>query len=189
MKLLGVIVFGAGVFFLQLVYAVDYAKEGKIFLLEDTSNAQWCAYAKNTEWSAAVQDIGAMAVGELTYINSRLLRIDVTETDETGDWIVYDHYFLNDHEELVKLSRLINVAQGDRRFIQVFSIKDGRTKNIVTKERRSSASDLAVSSKPEWLPDVLIYTRKELFPFSGLFHQLKLMKNGRLCVHISGSGK
>jgi hypothetical protein len=75
----------------------------KVFLLEDAGNSQWCAYHKKATWNSALQDAGAMTVGTLTYTNDRLLQIDVTETDESGDWTVYDHYFLNGRGEVVKL--------------------------------------------------------------------------------------
>src|SRR5579864_3291721 len=90
------------------------AKTSKVFLLEVAGNNQWCSYLSESTWKAKVQEVGAMTVGTLIYSNDHLVQIDVTETDESGDWTVYDHYLLDDHGQLVKLTRLLNVLPGNR---------------------------------------------------------------------------
>lgn len=158
------------------------AKTAKVFLLEDTASNQWCAYDEEAAWNTAVRDAGAMTVGTLTYSNDLLLRIDVTETDETGDWIVYDHYFLDDHGRIEKLSRMINVLPGDMSVSQMFSIRNGKAKKIATSEKQLSTGKPLTSPKPVWLPDLLIKTRTNVFPFSGLLEHSDLRTASKICT-------
>jgi hypothetical protein len=158
------------------------AKAAKVFLLEDARGNQWCAYAKEAAWSAAVQDAGAMAVGTLTYSNDHLLRIDVTETDETGDWTVYDHYFLNDGGQIVRLLRMINVLPGDRSVLQTFSISDGKARSTAITEKQLSTGKPLISPESVWLPDLPIRTGTRLFPFFVLLERPGLRTSGKSCI-------
>ncbi len=154
----------------------------KTFLLEDPGNSQWCAYNKEATWNTAVQDAGAMTVGTLTYLKHRLLQIDVTETDESGDWTVYDHYFLNGRGEVVKLSRTINVLPGDRSVLQTYAISNGKAKKTTTTEKQLSTGKLLASPKSEWLPDLPIKTETKQFPFSGLLGRSSPTTSSKYCV-------
>lgn len=123
---------------LQAGVASAQTKASKVFLLEDAGNNQWCSYLSEPTWRAKVQEAGAMTVGTLIYSNDHLSQIDVTETDESGDWTVYDHYFFDEHGRMVKLSRLLNVLPGDRSVSQSFSIKNGKAEKIATSEKQLS---------------------------------------------------
>jgi len=182
MRFLGAVTL-TGVFLLfQPGHVSQQAKAAKVFLLEDVGNKQWCAYNKEATWKAAVQDAGAMTVGTLTYSNGHLLQIDVTETDQSGDWTVYDHYFLDDRGEIVKLSRMINVLPGDRSVLQTFSISDGKARKTATTEKQLSTGKLLTSPQAVWLPDLPINTGTKLFPFSGLLGRPGLTTNSKSCV-------
>ena len=160
------------------------AKTAKVFLLEDAATKQWCAYNKEATWNTGVQDAGAMTVGTLTYSNHHLSQIDVTETDESGDWTVYDHYFLDDRGQIMKLSRMINVLPGDRSVLQTFSIGDGKAKKTATTEKQLSTGKLLTSPQSVWLPELPIKTGTKQFPFSGLLGRSGLAMSSKFCVQI-----
>jgi hypothetical protein len=123
---------------LQPDLASAQAKGSKVFLLEDAGKNQWCSYLSESTWKAKVQEVGAMTVGTLIYSNDHMAQIEVTETDESGDWTVYDHYFFDDHGQLVKLTRLLNVLPDDRSVSQTFSISNGRATKTATSEKQLS---------------------------------------------------
>lgn len=153
-----------------------------IWLLKDTGNNQWCAYPNEATWNTAVQGIGAMTVGELHYSGKRLQQIDVTDSDETGDWIVYDNYFLDDRGQIVKLSRTANVQPGDRSVVQTYVIADGKAKKTETTQTQLSTGKLLKSPKSVWLPKIPISIETKSFPFFGLLNRPGLMTSNKTCI-------
>jgi hypothetical protein len=170
----------------QSGFASAQANASKVFLLEDAGNNQWCSYNTESTWKVKVQEVGAMTVGTLTYSNDHLSQIDVTETDESGDWTVYDHYFLDDHGQLVKLSRLLNVLPGDRSVSQTFSISNGKATKTATSEKQLSTGK-PVTSPADWLPDVSIETATKMFPFSALLSRPGLRTSSKSCVKVGAA--
>jgi hypothetical protein len=169
----------------QSGFASAQANASKVFLLEDAGNNQWCSYNTEPTWKVRVQEVGAMAVATLTYSNDHLSQIAVTETDESGDWMVYDRYFLDEHGQLVKLSRLLNVLPGDRSVSQTFSISNGKATKTATSEKQLSTGKSVTSSTAEdWLPDVSIETAAKMFPFSALLSRPGLRTSPKSCVKI-----
>lgn len=168
-------------------FASAQVTSSKVFLLEDAGNNQWCSYTTEATWKAKVQEIGAITVGTLAYSNNHLSHIDVTETDESGDWTVYDHYFLDDHGQLVKLSRLLNVLPGDRSVSQTFSISNGKATKTATSEKQLSNGKPVTSPASDWLPDVTIQTEPKMFPFAVLLSRPGLRTSPRSCVKVSAS--
>jgi hypothetical protein len=123
-----------------------------------------------------------MAVGALTYSNDHLSRIDVTETDESGDWIVYDNYFIDNNGYVIRLSRLINVLPDDRSVSQTFSIIKERITQTAMTERVLGSGKLLISPKPVWLPDLPIRASLKQFPFSGLLSRPSVGTAGKVCL-------
>jgi hypothetical protein len=162
-------------------------KASKIFFLEDTGTNQWCAYNREATWKAAVRNAEAMTVGTLIYSDGHLSQIYLTETDQSGDWMVYDHYFLDDHGRIVKLSRMINVLPGDRSVLQTFSIRDGKATKSVTKAKELSTGETLTSPEPVWLPEVPIETSMGMFAFSGLLRRPGLRITNKTCVKAPGT--
>jgi hypothetical protein len=174
-----------GVFLLlEPGFTCAQANASKVFLLEDTGNSQWCSYNAESTWKVRVQAVGAMTVGTLTYRNDHLAEIDVTETDETGDWMVYDHYFLDDHGQLVRLSRLLNVLPGDRSVSRTYSISGGKATMTTTAEKQLSTGKRVTSSTSDWLPDIPIETTTKTFPFSALLSLPDLRTSSKSCVKV-----
>jgi hypothetical protein len=165
--------------------ALARAHASKLFLLEDAGNNQWCSYNTESTWKVRVQEVEAMTVATLTYSNDHLSQIDLTETDESGDWTVYDHYFLDDHGQLVKLSRLLNVLPGDRSVSQTFSISNGKATKTATTEKQLSTGKSVTSPAADWLPDVSIETATKMFPFSALLSRPGLRTSAKSCVKVS----
>ena len=163
------------------------AKASKVFLLEDAGNNQWCSYLSEPTWKTKVQEAGAMTVGTLIYSTDHLSQIDVTETDESGDWTVYDHYFFDDRGQIVKLIRLLNVLPGDRSVSQNFSISNGKAEKIATSEKRLSNGKAVTTPAGDWLPDVAIQTAPKMFPFAALLSRPGVRSSPKSCVKIPAS--
>lgn len=168
----------------QADFAPAQAKAHKVFLLEDAGNNQWCSYTTESVWKAKVREVGAMTVATLAYSNDHLSQIDVTETDESGDWTVYDRYFFGDRGRLVKLTRLLNVLPGDRSVSQTFSIGNGKATKIATSEKQLSTGKSVTSPTADWLPDVPIATATKMFPFSTLLSRSGLRTSPESCVRV-----
>jgi hypothetical protein len=111
-----------------------------------------------------VQKVGAVTVGALNYSGDHLLQIDVTETDESGDWTVYDHYVLDDRRQVIRLSRTINVLPEDRSVLQTFSISDGHATRTATTEKRLSTGELRSSPRSAWASRVANPDRDKAVP-------------------------
>jgi hypothetical protein len=163
------------------------AEASKTFFLEDVRENQWCAFESETTWRAAVQSTGAMTVGTIEYSGDHLSQIDVTETDESGDWTVYDHYFLDNRAQIIKLSRLVNVLPGDRSVLEDFAIGDRKARKTGTTAKQLSTGRPLTSPEPVWLPDLPVETRTKMFPFSALFGSPGLKTANRTCVQTAGS--
>jgi hypothetical protein len=168
-------------------FASAQVKASKVFLLEDAGNNQWCSYTTEATWKTKVQEVGAMTVGTLAYSNDHLSQIDVTETDESGDWTVYDHYFFDDHGRIVKLTRLLNVLPGDRSVSQTFSISNGKAEKTATSEKQLSNGKPVTSPAGDWLPDVAIQTEPKMFPFAALVSRPGVRTSPRSCVKVPPS--
>lgn len=166
----------------QLGPASAGTKASKVFFLEDAGNHQWCAFNNEARWKAAVQQTRAMTVGTLTYSHDHLYQIHLTETDESGDWTTYDHYFLDGHGHVVKLLRTINVLPGDRSVLQSFSIRGGKVTKMATTAKRLSTGETLTSPKPVWLPELPVETTVKKFAFSNLIGRADLQTARRICV-------
>ena len=123
-----------------------------------------------------------MAVGMLSYFDGRLTQIDETETDESGDWMVFDNYFLDDQGQIVKLTRLINVLPGDRSVQQMFAINDGRANKTATTEKLLSTGKRLRTPNQEWLPDLPIRIGTKFFPFHRLLELPGLTDKAQVCA-------
>jgi hypothetical protein len=155
-----------------------------LYLLQDEKNEQWCAFGDESEWKGEVNARSAMTVATVDYVNGSISAVSVTEQDEAGDWIVYDHYFFNESGAISKLKRTINVLPGDRGEDEVFLMAEGvaRKQSIVI--RKLSTGEPA-STPSDWLPEVPIATRIEALPFFPLIGSqgLKAWPKGRYCIH------
>lgn len=157
----------------------------KVFLLENARGRQWCAYNNELTWKAAVRSVEAMTVGALTYSNGNLSGINVTETDQSGDWIVYDRYSLDDRGEIVELMRVINVLPGDRHVVETYSISNGKAKKISAEEKSLTTGKPLASPQPVWLPNPPIEAEVKQFPFSGLLMNPDLRTASKTCERTS----
>lgn len=152
-----------------------------VYLLHDAKQHQWCAYADSAAWNAAVEEIGATAVGSLSYSGDRLEEIDLTETDESGDWTVYDRYFLDSAGSIVRLSRTINVLPGDRSVLQELSVEQGRMTVHAVTEKTLSTGETSSSPRRVWLPDLPVIHSTRSFPFAWLIEHQGVRVRGRTC--------
>ena len=156
-----------------------------LYLLEDGKHEQWCAFREEAEWKAEVESLTALVVATANYVDGRISAVNITQQDEAGDWIVYDHYSLDENGRILKLKRTINVLPGDRSEDQVFLIASGSPKKQSTAARRLSSGEPLSDSK-EWLPDLPIATRIQEIPFFPLIgsQSLETWSKGKSCVSV-----
>lgn len=167
---------------LEPTFVFGKMKTSRVFLLEDTQKKQWCSFNDEAGWKARVQSLRSENVAVLTYSNDALTKIDLTQTDHTGDWTVYDHYSIDGQGDLAKLSRLINVLPGDWSVLQTFSIKRGEVTKTASIVKQLRTGEIVSSPKIDWLPDLPIITNSSMFPFSDLLNRRGLRESNECCV-------
>jgi len=141
--------------------------ERSLYVLEDRVGRQWCAYREESVWRKDVQALSALVVATVNYANGNVSAVWVTEEGESGDWIVYDHYFVADSGAICRLERTSNVLPGDRSEKEVFLIQGGRaTKQSMASVRLSTGEPIPPSD--DLVPTVPVVTNVTDFPFSSL---------------------
>src|SRR5205807_8954417 len=105
--------------------AAPSKSETELYLLEDSRHQQWCVFRSKSLWESEVKALPALSVGSLEYEKHRLSAVNVTQEDETGDWIIYDHHSLDKDGTPDKLIRTINVLPRDFSETQLYVIQDG----------------------------------------------------------------
>lgn len=163
------------------------AEKKQLFLLEEPIQMQWCAYNNESAWKSDVNRLGAIVVATLGYADDtlRVSKIDVTEADQAGDWIVYDNYALDENEHLRKLKRTINVSPGDRSEEEVYTIKDSRATKQASISRELSTGKTAGPEKV-WLPEVPIITQLQNFPFASFIGKghPEVWSTSKVCIAV-----
>ena len=86
----------------------------KLFFLDDADHSTWCVYANESSWKDAVEKTGADNVATAEIADFKAITIQFTQSDETGDWMVFDEYTVGRDDSMVGLSRRINVLPADR---------------------------------------------------------------------------
>jgi hypothetical protein len=164
-------------------------KSGKeIFFLEDDQRRQWCGYSDQSEWKSAVQSLSAMIVGGVAYLKDRVSVIHVTETDESGDWAVYDEYTLDQNGRLQKLKRTINVLPGRITEDQIFRIENGKAIQESRSSRELGTGKPTQFPGGNWRPDLPVITNVQAFPFWPLIldARAEILAKGKACVPVRG---
>jgi hypothetical protein len=187
MKIVGAIAL-VTLWVMEPTFLFAQAKTSRLFLLEDTQKKQWCSFNDEASWKARVQSLSSENVAVLTYGNDSLSKIDMTQTDQTGDWTVFDSYSIDSRAKLATLSRLINVLPGDWSVRQTFSIKEGKATKTAATVKQLSTGEIVSSPKVDWLPDLPIITDLNLFPFAGLLNRPDLRESHECCVKMSSAG-
>jgi len=169
--------------------AYAQSKTTKILFLEDVDHKEWCAYANESIWKSTVDSLGAMTVGSLNYEKDQLSAVDVTEDDETGDWIVYDHYTVDPRGEPSWNKRKINILPGDRTIDETYQIQNGKATRR-SSSIRSLSTGKNLSDPERWLPKVAIITRATDFPFAALIAQKypETFSQSKVCIPFRKTG-
>jgi len=155
----------------------------KLYLLE-AAGQQWCVYRSEAEWNADVQQQQAMVVATVEHVSGRLIAVNVTEQDESGDWIVYDNYTMSADGQPQSLKRTVNILPGERSEERVFRIRAG----LATQQSaatRQLGTGKSLRGAETWLPDVPVITRVQGFPFASLIgaERVKTLPS-KLCVAV-----
>lgn len=165
-----------------LILALSGMATNKVYFLEDSHALEWCSYSQQGPWNEAVEKTGALNVGALSYSAAGLVQIDLTESGESGDWAVFDHYYLDPSGALVKLDRTTNILPGDRSIAQEYSIRGGRVVKKHTSVTALSTGKPASLAKAAWLPKVPIRSGTSSFPFAALLSRSDIRETERVCV-------
>ena len=172
-----------GVVFVKQAFTQSVSRN--IPLLDDTEHHQWCAYRSESDWTAEVRSLNALSVGTLEYTGDHISKIDVTAEDESGDWIVYDHYALDSGGKIRELSRTINILPGDRSENETYIIRDEKARKQSSSTERLSTKEVLPSQQDQetWLPNVPVVTRLKDFPFSDLISKKSLdTSSSKVCI-------
>jgi hypothetical protein len=157
----------------------------RLFLLQDSEHQQWCAYKAESDWSSEVKSLNSPVVATLELADGRVSKVFLTEEDETGDWIVYDTYTLNENGAIEALKRTSNILSDDRKVQVTYAIKNGRAQEEAKTSRRLSTKEILPSQK-DWLPDVPVVTRAQDLPFFPILEDMhpEVWPKGRKCSAI-----
>ena len=160
------------------------ATEKKLYLLKAAAQQQWCIYRSETEWNCDVQRQQAMVVATVEHIRGRLIAVNVTEQDETGDWIVYDNYTIGADSQPQSLKRTVNILPGDRSEELMFQVRGGRASQL-SRTTRQLGTNKPLHNADSWLPNVPVVARVQAFPFASLIapERLKTLPLRR-CVPV-----
>lgn len=175
--LLGVI---GSCFLLEFGCALSHKKIEKFYVAEDDAYNQWCLYRDEAEWRKSVDSAGAMVVGALLFKNGGLAKIDLTETDETGDWTVYDEYYL-DNNKITKIHRTINLSSNNITVSQVYSVINGDVKKDSEGMRDLRTGNPLSLDSSAWTPGIELKKNLSEFPFKYFFRIEKNMAS-KECV-------
>ena len=170
---------------LQLSTAVAEVEAPRLYLLEVPKTHQWCTYASQSVWNAAVQKTGSAKVAELTFRGDRMSVISITETDESGDWMVFDRYLLDELGRPYKLFRTLNVLSGDRSVIEAFSLSEDKVTKLSTRSKQLRTGRNVPPSEDVWLPHIPIARRLNMLPFSDLLTRSDLRQAEKICITSS----
>ncbi len=140
----------------------------RFYLLNDPVQHQWCIYQDESTWKKDVQDTRAMVVASVVE-DDDLTTIDVTEDDESGDWMVFDTYSFDGAGAPKSLKRVTNSLPEDLSDERVYAISDG-TMALRSEVTRRLRTGQQVPSRDDWLPDVPIVARISDFPFAPLMN-------------------
>lgn len=165
----------------------DAHRSSQSFLLEDAKQERWCAYGNKSLWTSDVQSFAASVVATVEYSGDHLSKISVTEEDEAGDWIVYDHYAVGEKGNILGLNRIINILPGDRSEEETYIVVNGKAKKQSSISRKLSTKEvLTVQKEKDWLPDVPIVTRLSDFPFASLIigKRVRVSLSEKKCVPL-----
>jgi hypothetical protein len=165
----------------------EHGSSRDVYYLQDQANHQWCAYKDRDDWKSAVQLLTARTAGGLVYSGGRLATVHVSQTDESGDWAVFDAYSVDPSRKIGEIIRRINIIPDRTSETQVFVVRNGRAVKqssiVVDLETRKPGP------KPvQWLRPDPVVTRIEAFPFAALIGKHKeIWAVGKVCVADSGS--
>jgi hypothetical protein len=148
----------------------------RIYVLGD-SDDRYCAFNRSDRWNSEKKSRAASEMGTLTYPNGNLGAIQLQYVDDTGDWSVDETYRLNSARQLISLSRIITVRDGDVH--ESWLIKNGKaTKQPSPKQ----------SPAPDFVPDLPVVTQLDDFPFWALIrdHEREIRSKGMACTAEGG---
>ena len=157
----------------------------ELFLVNDEQRNEWCAYANESLWKSQVDTVGADTVATLSFFETHLTSIEVTTQDETGDWLMIDHYTLGTAGDIKQLQRRANILPGDRSVSETFSITNGKAK-LEKRDTTSLTPGQKLTSTEDWVPPVPIVTRLEDFPFAPLtaLKHSEVNSKGKICAQV-----
>lgn len=168
MRWLGILAAAAAVLNLAFAQSAQDQKTGKtISFLKDDLGQQWCAYASESQFKAQIKERTAFVVGGADYADGRIVRVRVTETDETGDWTVSDDYSFDSDGNIESLKRVINILPEDSSEEQLFIIKNGKA--VKQRSVRHKLRNLMARQKPvDGFQEPPVITSAANFPFADL---------------------
>jgi len=143
-----------------------------IYLLRNDETKEWCGFATESPWRAAIALTNPDITGGVEFKNDRIASVQLSTTDFTADWSVYDNYAVNNDGTLQRLTRDISFQ------------------NEKVREEWGFVGGKAVRRKPpvsqpaETQFRMPVITSLEAFPFWFLVknHQREIFTKGKVCT-------
>jgi len=144
-----------------------------VYVLNNPQKQQWCGYLDQKLWRSQIDENGALETASVEFSDGHPRRIKFTEEDdpESGDWIAYDTYMLDDDGSVRSLQRTTNVLPGDVSRTESFVNREGKlVKTVVT--MKSLKTGRSVAPRKVWFPDRPLPRNVTALPFSALLPRI-----------------
>jgi len=137
-----------------------------VFVARGTGGT-WCAFKRREEWVLYADSNHSYVVSTVVTKAAHITAVDVTTTDETGDWAVFDHYVLGLNGRVERIDRRVNTA--DRKIVkQVFVARHGRLEAL-SRAYFDFDSGRRSSDTTAELPDIPLHSALADFAFAEAF--------------------
>jgi hypothetical protein len=152
-----------------------------VYFLRDDLHERWCGYSSESRFQKQVQSVVARFAGGADFSDDRILMLHISETDESGDWAVYDVYTFDAEGKLHRLERTMYIMGIKEQ--QFFLIRNGKA----TKQRQLGPGK-AAQKFVNWFKAPPVMVSLEGAPFSVLIgtKRPQVLSNGELCFPIEG---
>lgn len=149
------------------------ANSPTVYVLKNPQKQQWCGFLNQQLWRSQIDEDGALETASVEFSDGHPLRIKLTEADdpESGDWIAYDTYMLDDDGSVRSLQRTTNVLPGDVSRTESFVNREGRLlkAGVTIKSLKTGRS---VAPRKFWFPNRLLLRNVTAMPFSALLARI-----------------
>jgi hypothetical protein len=135
-----------------------------VYFLEHYEKPSRCYYTTKTSFDKANEANSSHLLGTLTYKDGQLAAVDETIDSESGDWMMFDTYHLDEKGALTKLDRTLNTFYGDVTVQETFVFRNGRPNRTTITVRDLKTKKIVDQKKREIMPSAIPVRRSFPYP-------------------------